>query len=132
MKLMDKYLIKGFLKPFGACTLIFCILVILGRFFDKMGIFTAFHARVRDIVVYLLYGLPLWLNMVLPIATLLALLFALGQHQHQGEITALRGAGIPSLRLFMPYFNVGWVLVILSLIGGLTFLPTINYKARAI
>src|SRR5471030_2763680 len=107
MKLMDGYLVKGFLKPFGACVLIFCILVILGRFFDKMGIFTAFHARPKDILVYLLLGLPLWLNLVLPVATLLSLLFALGQHQQQGEITAFRGAGIATLRLYLPYFCIG-------------------------
>jgi lipopolysaccharide export system permease protein len=132
MKLLDRYLIKGFLKPFAACLLIFCILVILGRFFDKMGIFTAYHAHVRDIAAFLLLGLPLWLNMVLPVATLLALLFALGQHQQQGEITAFRSAGIPNSRLYAPYFNVGIVLVLISLVGGLTFLPAINYKARAI
>src|SRR5438477_11482162 len=100
MKLMDRYLLKGFLKPFGACVLIFCILVILGRFFDKMGIFTVYHARPRDIAKYLLLGLPLWLNLVLPVATLLALLFALGQHQQQGEINALRGAGIATGRFY--------------------------------
>ena len=132
IKLMDRYLIKGFLKPFGACILVFCILVMLGRFFDKMSIFTDYHARARDIIVYLLLGLPLWLNLVLPVATLLSVLFALGQHQQQGEITALRSAGIPNRRLFLPYFNIGWVLVIFSLVGGLTFLPVINYKARAV
>jgi lipopolysaccharide export system permease protein len=132
MKLMDRYLIKGFLKPFGACVLIFCILVVLGRFFDKMGIFTAYHARIRDIAVFLLYGLPLWLNMVLPMATMLAVLFAVGQHQQNGEVTALRGAGIPTWRFFAPYFMIGLVLSIFSLVGGLTFLPQINYKARTV
>jgi lipopolysaccharide export system permease protein len=129
---MDRYLLQGFLKPFGACVLIFCILVILGRFFDKMGIFTAYHAGVRDIVTYLGLGLPLWLNLVLPVATLLALLFALGQHQQQGEITALRGAGIPNWRVYSPYFAVGLALSLVSLVGGITFLPAINYKARTI
>src|SRR5438477_9770027 len=120
MKLMDRYLVKGFLKPFGACVLIFCILVILGRFFDKMGIFTMYHAKLKYIVLFLLLGLPLWLNLVLPVATLLSVLFALGQHQQQGEITALRSAGIPTLRLYAPYFSVGFALTLISLVGGLT------------
>src|SRR5258708_274310 len=132
MKLIDRYLVKGFLKPFGACVLIFCILVILGRFFDKMGIFTAYHAKPYDIIVYLLLGLPLWLNLVLPVATLLALLFALGQHQQHGEFTALRGAGIATARLYAPYFGVGLALVLISLVGGLTFLPVVNYKANTV
>jgi lipopolysaccharide export system permease protein len=132
MKLIDRYLLKGFFKPFGACILIFCVLVILGRFFDKMNVFTQYHAKTSDILQFLFLGLPLWLNLVLPVATLLAVLFAIGQHQQHGEITAMRSAGIPSLRLYMPYFAVGWVLVLISLIGGLTFLPVINYQSRTV
>lgn len=132
MKIMDRYLLRGFLKPFGACVLIFCILVVLARFFEKMSVFTLYHAKPGDVVMYLLLGLPMWLNFVLPVATLLAVLFALGQHQQHGEVAALRSAGIPTLRLYGPYFALGGVLVLGSLAGGLTLLPRVNYKARTI
>jgi lipopolysaccharide export system permease protein len=132
MKLVDRYLLEGFLKPFSACVLIFALLVVLGRFFDKMSVFTSYHARARDIIMYITLGLPLWLNFVLPVATLLAVLFSLGQHQQQGEVSALRSAGIPNLRLFTPYFMTGLFLVIFSLVGGLTFLPKVNYESRVV
>lgn len=132
MKTVDRYLLKGFLKPFGACVLIFCILVLLGRFFDKMGVFTQYHAKPKDILMYLFLGLPLWLNFVLPVATLLAVLFALGQHQQHGEVSALRSAGIATLRLYTPYLGMGIVLVLISLIGGLMFFPKVNYEARVV
>ena len=77
-------------------------------------------------------GLPLWLNLVLPVATLLSLLFSLGQHQQQGEITAFRGAGIATVRLYAPYFGIGLALSLLSLVGGLIFIPLINYRATAV
>jgi lipopolysaccharide export system permease protein len=132
MKILDRYLIKSFLAPFGVCVLIFCILVILGRFFDKMDIFTRFHARPKDILFFLLLGLPYWLNLVLPVATMLALLFSLGQLHQQGEFTAFRSAGIPSWRLYLPYASIGLVLAMLSLAGGLTFLPKLNFQSRVI
>ena len=132
MKILDRYLIKSFLSPFGVCVLIFSVLVLLGRFFDKMGIFNEFHAHIKDIVIFLLLGVPFWLNLVLPVATMLALLFSLGQLHQQGEFTAFRSAGIPSWRLYSPFVGLGFLLAVLSLIGGLTFLPKLNFESRKI
>lgn len=132
IKIADRYLIKGFLLPLGTCLLIFCVLVTLGRFFDKMSIFVRFHAKISHIIVYLLLGLPFWLNLVMPVATMLAVLFSLGQLQQRGEFTALRGAGIPTWRLYLPYAVMGLILSLVSLTGGLTFLPKLNFESRKI
>ncbi|MFA5974874.1 MAG: LptF/LptG family permease [Elusimicrobiota bacterium] len=132
IKIIDRYQAKGFFAPFGICTGIFSVMVIFGRYFEKMDIFNNYHAKLKDIVVYLLLGLPFWLNMVLPVATMLALLFSLGHLQQRGELTAMRSAGIGSLRLYAPYFMIGLALSVVSLIGGLSFLPKLNFAARAI
>jgi lipopolysaccharide export system permease protein len=132
MKIIDRYLIRSFAAPFGICVAIFCLLVLLGRFFDKMSIFNQFHAGILDIVVYLLLSLPFWLNIVLPMATMLALLFSLGHLQAGGEITAMRSAGIRPTRLYRPFFIAGLVLVVISLVGGLSFLPKLNFESRVI
>jgi len=121
VKILDRYLAKSFIVPFSFCVLIFSVLVLLGRFFDKMDIFNNFHAHLKDVMAFLLLGLPFWLNLVLPVATMLALLFSLGQLYQQGEITAFRSAGIPSWRIYLPYASVGLLLALVSLVGGLTF-----------
>jgi lipopolysaccharide export system permease protein len=132
LKILDRYLAEHYAGPFGACVGIFSVMVILGRFIDKMSIFTNFQAKAGDIVLFLILSVPFWLNMVLPVATLLALLFSLGTLQQRGEVTAMRSAGIGSLRLFRPYFVIGLAISILSLIGGLSFLPKLNFKASSI
>lgn len=132
MKLIDKYLIRSFIGPFGVCVGVFCLLVLLGRFFDKMSIFNDYQANAVDIASYLLLGLPFWLNLVLPVATLLAVLFSLSQLQAGGELTAMRGAGIAPIRLFRPLFLTGLTLSIFSLIGGLSFLPKLSFESRII
>jgi len=132
MKILDRYLMRSFSAPFTVCVSIFCLLVMLGRFFDKMSIFNQYNARAWDIVVYLLLGLPFWLNIVLPMATMLALLFSLGALQMGGEITAMRCAGIPPQRLYRPFFLAGLLLVAISLVGGLSFLPKLNFASRMI
>jgi lipopolysaccharide export system permease protein len=132
MKILDRYLVRHFLAPFGVAVAIFCVLVSLGRFFDKMTVFVRFEAGWRDIVVYILFGLPFWLNMVLPVATMLAVLFSLGQLQQRGEFTAFRSAGIPSWRLYLPFLVLGLILSLTSLLGGLTFLPKLNFESRKV
>jgi lipopolysaccharide export system permease protein len=132
MKIIDRYLIKSFLVPFGVCVCVFSILVVLGRFFDKMDIFNRFHAHPKEILVFLFLGLPFWLNMVLPVATMLALLFSLGQLHQRGEFTAFRSAGIPSWRLYLPFVSIGGLLALLSLVGSLTVLPKLNFESRKV
>ncbi len=132
MKIIDKYLLKEFLKPFGGNILIFSILVIIGRFFDKMQIFNNFQAHTRDVVFFIVLGLPYLLNLFLTVATLIAVMLSLGKLQQQGEITAMKGAGIATLRLYRPLLYCGVVISMFSLIGGLSFLPKINDMSRRI
>ena len=63
---------------------------------------------------------------------MLALLFSLGQLHQQGEYTAFRSAGIPSWRLYLPFGALGFLLAVVSLVGGLTFLPRLNFQSRKI
>src|SRR5438552_3773872 len=130
MKILDRYLIRLFLKPMATCTAIFSVLVFIGHFFDKMSIFNDYHARVGDIVAYLLLSLPYWLNIIFPVVNLLALMFSLGPLQQRGEMTAMRCAGISAVRLYIPFLAMGVLISLVSLIGGLTFLPAINNKAN--
>jgi lipopolysaccharide export system permease protein len=132
MKILDRYILKSFFSPLGVTALIFCILVMLGRFFDKMSIFSDYHAKPWDIFQFLVLGLPFWLNLVLPVATMLAVLFSLGHLQLGGEITAMQSAGIPPTRLYRPYFLAGITISIFSLIGGLSFLPKLNFQSRVV
>ena len=44
---------------------------------------------------------------MLPIALLLALLYALTNHARHNEITAMRAAGVSLWRLCVPYFVIG-------------------------
>jgi lipopolysaccharide export system permease protein len=132
MRILDRYLIKSFIAPFFVCTGIFSVLVMLGRYFERMEVFTQFNASSSDIIRYLFYSMPFWLNLVLPIATMLALLFSLGTLQQRGELTACRSAGISSFRLYAPFFAIGLLLSVVSFVGGYTFLPKFNFIARSI
>jgi lipopolysaccharide export system permease protein len=132
MKILDRYLIQHFLRPLIACGVIFTILVFVGHFFDKMEIFNRFHAHGLDIFTYVILGIPYWLNVVFPVVTLLALMFSLGPLQQSGEITAMRSAGISSYRLYAPFFAMGVLISLISMVGGMTLFPSLSARANVV
>jgi len=132
MKILDRYLIHHFLRPLVACGVIFTLLVFVGHFFDKMEIFNRFHAHGLDIIAYVILGIPYWLNVVFPVVTLLALMFSLGPLQQSGEITAMRSAGISSYRLYVPFFAMGTLISLVSMVGGMTVFPSLSARANVI
>ncbi len=111
MRMLDRYLLRELLVPFGYCLTGFLIFFIAADLFTHMGGFQTQKLHGSDVAEYYFAGLPAMAAKyyLLPISLLLALLYALTNHSRHHEITAMRAAGISLLRLCMPYFAVGIV-----------------------
>src|SRR4051812_46144748 len=108
MRLLDRYLLRELLVP-----LVYCLggILLFWVFFDLFGQLNTFQNKklnISDITEYYLLSLPGILAIILPIALLLALLYALTNHARYNEITAIRSAGISLWRLCLPYLAVGF------------------------
>ena len=108
MRLLDRYLLRELLIPLGYCLCGFLLFWISSDLFVKLGEFQKKGLVARDIAEYYLVVLPEFLVLVLPIALLLALLYALTNHARHQEITAIRAAGVSLWRLSLPYLGVGF------------------------
>ena len=113
MRLLDRYLLRELLIPLGYCLCGFLILLIFADLFSDLAEFQRKKLLVSDIVEYYLVSTPELLVQVVPIALLLALLYALTNHSRHHEITAIRAAGISLWRLCLPYTVVGVALSLL-------------------
>jgi lipopolysaccharide export system permease protein len=107
MRLLDRYLLRELVVPLGYCLCGFMLFWITSDLFVTLGEFQRKGLHARDIAEYYLVVLPDFLVLVLPIALLLALLYALTNHARHQEITAIRAAGVSLWRLSLPYFGVG-------------------------
>lgn len=116
MRLHDRYLFRELLTPLAYCLGGFLIFWISYFFFTELDNLQEHKLRLLDCAEYALAMTPGFFVMVLPIALLLALLYALTHHARYHEITALRAAGVSLWRLCAPYFAVG------LLAGGIYFL----------
>jgi len=109
MRLLDRYLLRELLLPFGYCLGGFLIFWVSSELFKDLGDLQEKQMTLGDIAEYYLALSPGFLSIVLPVAFLLAILFALTQHARNNEITAMRAAGLSLWRIAAPYFAVGIV-----------------------
>ena len=86
----------------------------------------------QDIIEYYLVSLPDILVLVLPIALLLAMLYALTNHARHQEITAIRAAGVSLWRIALPYLGVGFVASLALFAVNEFWVPSSDERAEAI
>lgn len=113
MKIIDKYMLKQYLVPFGYCVGAFCLLYIVLDLFDRFSDFVAAKSTLQDILLYYAYylfkvnGFVPFIVVVLPIALLLATLYTLTMFARHNELTAMCASGVSLRRLMVPLMAVG-------------------------
>ena len=107
MRLLDRYLLRELLVPLTYCLVGFLIFWISFDLFSELGEFQTKKLKGIDVAHYYLIKTPEMLSVVLPIALLLGLLYALTTHARYHELTAMRAAGIGLWRLSLGYIAVG-------------------------
>ncbi|MBI5772642.1 MAG: LptF/LptG family permease [Verrucomicrobia bacterium] len=109
MRLLDRYLLRELLVPLAYCLGGFLIFWIAFDLFNELSRFQSQKLKGLDVLEYYAVKTPELLLTVLPVALLLALLYALTNHARHNELTAMRAAGVSLWRLGAPYLAVGLV-----------------------
>src|SRR5262245_3563628 len=107
MRLLDRYLLRELLVPLGYCLGGFFIFWVAFNLFSELDDLHEHKLRAGEILQYYLAKSPEFVVFVLPMALLLALLYALTNHSRHHEIAAMRAAGVSLWRLCVPYLGVG-------------------------
>ena len=110
MRLLDRYLLRELLIPLGYCLGGFLIVWIAFDLISSLSRYQDNSLGLRDVAELYAVKLPEVLVFILPIALLLALLYALTNHARHHELTAIRAAGVSLMRICAPYLAVGLVL----------------------
>ncbi|HXG46607.1 MAG TPA: LptF/LptG family permease [Methylomirabilota bacterium] len=108
MRLLDRYLLRELLIPFGYCLAGFLVFWLAFNLVDELSDFQKLRLTGLDVAEYYLVKLPEWLVFpIVQVALLLASLYALTNHSRHHELTAMRAAGLSLGRISLPYFGVG-------------------------
>ena len=130
MKILDKYVLKEMIAPFLLSILAFVVLLIGRVIFDNINFFIEKKVPLSIIIRLIFFQLPWISGMVLPLAALFGTSLAVNRLGRDSEITAVRMAGIPLRRIFMPIFIVGFIASILTLWLGESVTPWANREAQ--
>lgn len=102
MRRLDRYTLRDFLLYSLMGLILFIGIYILVDVFERLDTFVDHKTALSTVIRYYLWGLPLIILQVVPVAVLLGSMLSLGQLRRFNEITAMQGAGVSPARIALP------------------------------
>ena len=114
-KTITKYLLLELISPFFLGLLIFTFVLLMERVLDLIELIINKGVSVTVVLKMILYIMPSFLVLTIPMAVLVATLTAFGRLSTDSEVTALKASGVSLYALFAP------VLIFALMANALTF-----------
>ncbi len=127
MKLIDKYLLRTVVVPLIYCLMAFAMISILLDLFDNLGDFIEAGTPIPLVALYYANLLPSILYRIVPVAVMLAVIYALYQLSKNNELTAMRACGISLNRMMLPLIILGLFISVTVLAVNETVGPSSAY-----
>ena len=132
MKIVDRYLVKEYLRNLLFITLSFLSLFLIIDFFEKIRMFLSNNATFLQMGSYFLLRSPMVISQILPAAVLLASLITCGYLSRHSEITAMKANGISLYRIAIPILTIAALTSLLVFFLSEWVTPHTNDKAENI
>ncbi len=129
---LERYTLRTFMHPLVFCFVSFCSLWIIMDLLDNLKDFQMAKATLQDVLGFYLALLPYIYVTVMPVAILLAVLYALTRMSRANEIIAMLGAGRSLAQVLRPVFLSTGYAVLLSLAANYYWAPRAEGQRKAI
>jgi len=110
MKIIDKYMIRGFVGPLVWCIFIFVVMAIIIDIFSFIDDIVKYKIPFDSIMAFYVYYAPTIFIQVAPMAVLLSTIYVLSNLNKNNEIVAMKSSGISLWRILSPMLIVGFIL----------------------
>ncbi len=132
MRLLDRYVLRKFAFALGGALGAFLVVAIIVDLFERLDTFLDHQVALSVVLQYYLATLPFLVSVILPIATLLAVLFALGGMARRHELVAMTSAGVSLYRILTPLLGAGVLLALAGLVFSMELAPRGTRSANEI
>ena len=102
MRILDRYILKEFLKFLGITAISLIVLFLVVDLFGRIKNFSTNQATAAQIASYLIFSIPMIISYILPPSVLLATLLTYSSLSKFSEITAMKANGISLYRISIP------------------------------
>lgn len=132
MKIIHKYVLREHLGPLVFALSALTSLMLLNYVAKQLGNLVGKGLDWQVILEFFLLSIPFTVAMTLPMAVLVAVLYAFSRLASENEITALKASGVSMTRLLVPVVMAGGVLAILMIVFNDQVLPRSNHRLRTL
>ena len=126
MRLLDRYILKEMAVAFLLGLMVFTFVLLTNRILRLVELIVNKGVGILTVIQLFLYVLPFSLVVTIPMSVLLATLATFMRLNTDGEMLALRGAGLSLLRLTRPALFFGLGATVLTMIVSVWILPFSN------
>jgi lipopolysaccharide export system permease protein len=130
MTLLDRYVLREWLKVFVMTLVALVALLLIVRVFTDMPGFMRWDSAAGVVLGYFALQVPAYLPVVLPVALLISVLFILGHFHRNHELTAMRAAGLSVFRVTRTLWVGGGALSLLLFALNATLVPLATEYAQ--
>jgi lipopolysaccharide export system permease protein len=116
--ILDRYLLREWLKIFTVTTFGFPLVVILFEITDRLGVYLGRGLGPATIALAYLYSLPDKVFLVLPAAVLFATVFSIGAMVRHSELSAAKASGLSFRRIVSPILGAALIVTGAGIVIG--------------
>ncbi len=126
MTILDRYLARRFLINLCFALIAFVSIYIIIDAVERLSDYLDKGVPTKIIALYYAYYIPFVVILIMPISTLLASMFSVGQLSKYNEILAMKASGISLYRILAPVYLLGLVVSIFMIFFAEVVMPWAN------
>ncbi|MCL6466100.1 MAG: LptF/LptG family permease [candidate division WOR-3 bacterium] len=132
MKILERETIKQIIPAFLFAIVVLSFILLMDRLFLLADLLVRKGVPVKIVGEIMVLSLPFVISISVPLAVLIGGVITFGRMAQDNEITAIRAAGIPTWRVFVPALVFGTLLMpFMALFNGFV-LPESQYRVRGL
>ncbi|HEY7654598.1 MAG TPA: LPS export ABC transporter permease LptG [Methylomirabilota bacterium] len=112
-RILDRYVYKELGPPFLIGVGVFTFFLVIDRIYQLTDLVITKSVPFALVMPLLIYMLPSFLGLTLPMALLVAVLLVCGRFAGDLEVAALKASGVSPWRLFRPFLAIGVIVTLL-------------------
>ncbi|MCC6319704.1 MAG: LptF/LptG family permease [Gemmatimonadaceae bacterium] len=132
MKILHKYVLREHLGPLLFAVSALTSLMLLNYIAKRLGDLVGKGLSWQVVTEFFLLSLPFTVAMTLPMAVLVAVLYAFSRLAAENEITAMKANGVSMRRIMLPVLGWGFVFTLGMIAFNDRILPLTNHRLRTL
>jgi len=128
--IINRYILKEISVPFFMILFIFTFVLLMGRILQLMDLMVNKGVGLSYIMNLILYLIPSFLVITIPIALLISILIGLGRLSADHEITIFKSSGISLYQIILPVGAASVIAVVITAVTGFFLVPYGNFATK--